>query len=350
MSQRTYPVLMAGLLVVVGIWGIRGSLAGEASEATPKPPPAGGGPATDHPRKKYTPISLPYAEQTLPEVTPPPDAPPRFVVNLRPSGALRFKGYTWSLGTGSVEDQANALVNLRHDLESLTANPRWREADHSSKVALMIYGDRNARWQYVSWILQICADPRIQIYRLQFAVRPPPTGEKPGRNGRASTDRRIDFELPRNGSWRRPSAPAESRPTITVKLFRRPPPPGSARSEPATRIVIGDRPPLSLPPGSWTGLEENRDGRPGDRERWKRYAACQREIVKILEALRAKHGDDAKIQGEIKTPPPYGQAVPHGDVILVLDAFHEAGIQDVIFEGAVPPVFHRGNGRIIKTD
>ncbi|MFV1959526.1 MAG: ExbD/TolR family protein [Planctomycetota bacterium] len=133
--------------------------------------------------KEFVAVALPYAKKCVEDVTPPLDAPPRLVINLLPSGDIIFKGNTWPLGTGSREDKANALINLRQELQVLTANPRWREEDRSSKVSVMIHGDRNARWQYVQWIMQICADPRIGIYKIQFAVKGPPPGEEEGQGG-----------------------------------------------------------------------------------------------------------------------------------------------------------------------
>ena len=35
-------------------------------------------------------------------------------------------------------------------------------------------GDRLAKWKYVQWVMQVCADPSIRIHRLHFAVEHPP--------------------------------------------------------------------------------------------------------------------------------------------------------------------------------
>jgi hypothetical protein len=40
-------------------------------------------------------------------------------------------------------------------------------------IPVMIHGDRDARWQYVQWIMQICAEPTIGVYKIQFAVKKP---------------------------------------------------------------------------------------------------------------------------------------------------------------------------------
>ena len=41
--------------------------------------------------------------------------------------------------------------------------------------------------------------------------------------------------------------------------------------------------------------------------------------------------------GQIDVPAPKGYAVPHGDVVLVLDAFLQAQFREVDFQGTPPP-------------
>jgi biopolymer transport protein ExbD len=131
-------------------------------------------------RKEFLQLDLPRADRGI-EDKDEGETIPRFVINLLPEGDIYLKGQRWRLATGSQEEQAQALDNLRNELSRLTNNPQWREEDRSSRVPVMIYGDRNARWQYVQWIMQVCADPRIQIYKIQFACKgPPPEEERRG--------------------------------------------------------------------------------------------------------------------------------------------------------------------------
>jgi hypothetical protein len=50
------------------------------------------------------------------------------------------------------------------------------------------------------------------------------------------------------------------------------------------------------------------------------------------------------LKGEIETPPPKGAAVPHGDVMRILDSFLEAGVTDVNFGGAPAPLPKKAGG------
>ena len=58
----------------------------------------------------------------------------------------------------------------------------------------------------------------------------------------------------------------------------------------------------------------------------------------------AQQGKNPEISGEIKTPFPKGQAVPHGGVMKVLDSFLAAGITQVNFEGAAAPQMRKEGG------
>ena len=124
-------------------------------------------------QKEYVQLDLPFARQGV-EDKEKKDGIQRMTINLLPSGDIIFKGETWPLATGSPEKQAASLVALKQELQRLTNDPDLREDDKSSKVPVMIHGDRNARWQYVQWIMQVCADPTIGVYQIQFAVKGPP--------------------------------------------------------------------------------------------------------------------------------------------------------------------------------
>lgn len=122
-------------------------------------------------QKEFVKLSLPFAR-----VGKPDDKEGEFkrlIVNLLASGDIMLKGNRYNLATGDPQQQLAALVKLRDELQMLTADPRMREDDNSSKTPVMIHGDRNARWQYVQWIMQVCAEPAIGVYKIQFAVKGP---------------------------------------------------------------------------------------------------------------------------------------------------------------------------------
>lgn len=125
-------------------------------------------------QKEFQNVALPFAKNGVEDINE-TEGPKRLVINLLNSGDIVFKSYTGKLATGSPQEQAEALVQLKNELMLLTSGVGTREEDGSSKIPVMIHGDRSARWQYVQWIMQICADPKIQVYKIQFAVK----GENP---------------------------------------------------------------------------------------------------------------------------------------------------------------------------
>ena len=43
----------------------------------------------------------------------------------------------------------------------------------ASDLFILIRADRRSRWQDVQWVMQVCADPKIRVYKLQFATHNP---------------------------------------------------------------------------------------------------------------------------------------------------------------------------------
>ncbi|MFV1959524.1 MAG: biopolymer transporter ExbD [Planctomycetota bacterium] len=163
-----------------------------------------------------------------------------------------------------------------------------------------------------------------------------------------SVEERIQSELPHGRGIRPDDVVVDELPTLTVKLFRLDASKGQARA--FTRIRVENRATFDLPQGSWTGTDEPTGGALGDRERQRIQDARKRGIERVIARIWAERGHDPELRGEIKTPPPFGLGVPHGDVILVVDAFLEAGITDVKFVGAIPPIPRRGGGGIVMAD
>ena len=128
-------------------------------------------------QKEYVQLELPFARKGIEDKEGEFE---RLTVNLLSSGDIMFKGNVWKLATGSPGEQRAALVALKDELQRLTNNPEMREPDRSSKIPVMIHGDRSARWQYVQWIMQVCAEPTIGVYKIQFAVKGPPAEDEEG--------------------------------------------------------------------------------------------------------------------------------------------------------------------------
>lgn len=130
-------------------------------------------------QKEYIPVDLPFAYKGI-EDTPEnnDDKVPRFIINLESNGTVVFKGQSYSLSSDDRMAQELALRSLRSQLIDITRDPKFKEDDDSSMIPVMIHGDRAAKWQYVQWIMQVCAHPSIKIYKLQFAVKKPVTKEE----------------------------------------------------------------------------------------------------------------------------------------------------------------------------
>ena len=155
-----------------------------------------------------------------------------------------------------------------------------------------------------------------------------------------SVEQRIASELPHGPGIVADENQVEETPHITVKCFRR----DIETDRPYTRFRIGNSREVRGPEGTWIGTFEA-DGR-----RQEAQAATRERIREHIGQMWAQMGHDPDIRGEVHTPAPFGQGVPHGDVMLVLDAFLDAGIKNVQFQGAMPPVFTAGQGGVIEAN
>jgi biopolymer transport protein ExbD len=50
---------------------------------------------------------------------------------------------------------------------------REQDAARASELYILIRADVKSRWQDVQWVMQACADPKIKVYKLQFATMNP---------------------------------------------------------------------------------------------------------------------------------------------------------------------------------
>ncbi|MFM8980741.1 MAG: ExbD/TolR family protein [Planctomycetia bacterium] len=151
-----------------------------------------------------------------------------------------------------------------------------------------------------------------------------------------SASSRFESQLPKDRG--QASSPAVLTPIqdISVKLFRKDT--EKDKTQHFTRVRVGETTTVDLPRGPWplTGDEEEA-----------RRVAEDKLFAQVTEAIKAAWShqqNNPEVKGEIKTPPPTGQLVPHGDVMRVLDAFVAAGISAVNFEGAPPPLLSKEGG------
>lgn len=151
-----------------------------------------------------------------------------------------------------------------------------------------------------------------------------------------SIDKRFETELPKDRGPSTSAAVLTPLTEITVKLFRKDV--EKASTEHFTRLRVGDKTTVDLPKGPWPKGAEDEDRRRKDED------AVFKQISDAIAAAWAEQNKHPDVKGEIKTPAPTGQLVPHGDVMRVLDSFIEAGVLVVNFEGAPPPVGMKDGG------
>ena len=136
----------------------------------------------DMSEKEMALLDLPRANQGIQDkdpstnITAPYEEKQRFVINIESSGTLMFKGARWNLADANPANQDKSLEALRQALRGLMHDPRLRNTDGTSKAMVLVRGDRTAKWKYCQWIMQVCSDPNIQIYKIHFALE----HKKPG--------------------------------------------------------------------------------------------------------------------------------------------------------------------------
>lgn len=95
-----------------------------------------------------------------------------------------------------------------------------------------------------------------------------------------------------------------------------------------TRFRLTDPEETFYLPAGWRGRSEE------SAERVAAYDAAISKFRAVVDArLKAFGGDPEAVAGEILTAPPKGGAVPHGDVVQVLNVFLSLGMVDVVFKG-----------------
>jgi biopolymer transport protein ExbD len=134
--------------------------------------------AVDISHKDFIAVALPRAHAGVEDEDPATKGGlPRFNIGLTYDGEMVLKNNKWNL-EGSPTEQQAALDGLRNALSEVVRKPGMKEPDGSSRVVILIRGDREAKWKYVQWIMQVAAE--VKIYQMHFAVESPPA-DRPGK-------------------------------------------------------------------------------------------------------------------------------------------------------------------------
>lgn len=70
----------------------------------------------------------------------------------------------------TVKGKTLDLKDLPRELQAKADLKREGGAGSPSAVFALIRADKGAPWQHVQYVMQVCADPKIAIYKLQFAT------------------------------------------------------------------------------------------------------------------------------------------------------------------------------------
>jgi len=131
--------------------------------------------------KEFKPVELPYASEGQEDKEDPTDDVKRFVINLDAEGLVSFKTYEFNLSSEDPGEADDAIMALKDALRRVHGGDALLiESDGSSKVPVMVHADWGAKWKYVQWVMQACADPAIKIYKIQFAVKQPHKDDEKG--------------------------------------------------------------------------------------------------------------------------------------------------------------------------
>ena len=124
-----------------------------------------------------------------------------------------------------------------------------------------------------------------------------------------AVDHRIDTALPKDRGIQATPTIVDEIPSVKVLLFR-------INEEDAknayTKIKIGNSWERATPKGQWTEDPENN-----------RALQAKRDAVfsELASQIKGMFATNKELKGEIEAPLPKGQAVPHADIMSVLDSF-----------------------------
>lgn len=150
-----------------------------------------------------------------------------------------------------------------------------------------------------------------------------------------TVDRRIESALPDNTGIEARQTLLDEPLKLKVKVFRRGLESVDKGDDHTLIKVDNDAREFHLPKG-WRGRHVESIAR------IREYDAVVAALKVLVDRKLKEHGGDpSKVKGEIVAPPPKGGAVPHGDVMSVLNAFLELDVTNVTFQGAPGPLPRR---------
>jgi biopolymer transport protein ExbD len=118
--------------------------------------------ANDLTRKEVEEIQLPQALAGVEDKAPEEH---RVIINIAapddpenppPVPVIKVRGQVYDLPTLKVYMQSRADIQ--------------RDAAGASEIYVLVRADKNTPWSHVQYVMQVCADPMVMIYKMQFAT------------------------------------------------------------------------------------------------------------------------------------------------------------------------------------
>jgi hypothetical protein len=76
-----------------------------------------------------------------------------------------------------VRGRALSRQELSRELHTKADLKREGAPGSPSEVYVLLRADRDTPWRHVQYVMQMCADPRIALHKLQFATTPRSDGK-----------------------------------------------------------------------------------------------------------------------------------------------------------------------------
>jgi hypothetical protein len=69
-----------------------------------------------------------------------------------------------------VRGKELTVKELSRELQTKADLKREKGPGSPSEVFALLRADKDTPWQHVQYVMQVCADPKIALYKLQFAT------------------------------------------------------------------------------------------------------------------------------------------------------------------------------------
>ncbi len=221
------------------------------------------------------------------------DARPRLTLDLLADGRLFLDGHQeFALRTNGAWVSPGEIARITEAMAAAVAGAE-HDASGNPDVVAVLTVEADTPWMMVQWVMQVCAHPRVRVTRHQF-------------HRMGSDEAPLFNELPTDPGM----APDGSDPLMFTRSFK------------VKLFAYGNETKVKADDGTWFL------GR-GDDE------SVLAAIAELARRALAAAGPDAS--AEIVAPPPRGGRVRYEHVLHIMRILQDAGVQNVLFEGAAMP-------------